>query len=126
MWYHCPTARCDSRLSLAIVIVLLKPGARTSAPGAILDGGTALEVAAEHGRLDIKSLSLQNDECYEANGLRCKKAAGLAAEEGHQVIVKLLEEHAVTRDLEIMSLNPEWPWKQQSQRNERISRGRPR
>ena len=42
----------------------------------------ALDAAAEHGRVDIVLLLLQNDDGAEAIDLRCKRAAKLAASNG--------------------------------------------
>lgn len=79
--------------NLKIVLMLLKAGARINAPGAIGGGRTALEAAAEHGRLDIVHLLLQNDDEPEAIEHRCKLAAEFAADNGHQVIARILRKH---------------------------------
>lgn len=53
----------------------------------------ALEAAAEHGRLGILSLLLENYDDSETVELGCKRAARFAEDEGYFVIVKLLREH---------------------------------
>jgi ankyrin repeat protein len=79
--------------NIKIVLMLLKAGARINAPGAIVGGRTALEAAAEHGRLDIVHLLLQNDDEPEVIEHRCKLAAEFAADNGHQVIARILRKH---------------------------------
>ena len=83
---------------LKIVLMLLKAGAEINAPSANVEGRMALDVAAEHGRLDIVLLLLKNDDDAEAIGLRCKRAAKLAASNGHHVIMRILKQHDVSRD----------------------------
>ena len=85
---------------LKITLMLLQAGAKINAPAANFHGRTALEAAAEHGRLDIMLLLLKNDhddDNAEAVSLRCKRAAKLAATNGHQVIARILNEHAGRR-----------------------------
>ena len=83
---------------LKIVLMLLKAGAEINAPSAKVEGRMALDVAVEHGRLDTVLLLLKNDDDAEAIGLRCKRAAKLAASNGHHVIMRILREHSVSRD----------------------------
>lgn len=56
-----------------------------------------MDAAAEHGRLDIVLLLLKNDDDAEAIELRCKRAAKLAALNGHLVIARILREHCTSR-----------------------------
>ena len=56
-------------------------------------GRTALEAAAENGRLDVLHLLLQNDNDPEMLAERCEEAAELAEEEGHRVIARILREY---------------------------------
>ena len=78
---------------LKIVLMLLQAGAQVNAPPANAEGRMALDAAAEHGRLDIVLLLLKNDEDAEAIELRCKRAAKLAALNGHLVIARILRGH---------------------------------
>ena len=82
---------------LKIVLMLLQAGAQVNAPPASTEGRMALDAAAEHGRLDIVLLLLKNDDDAEAIELRCKRAAKLAALNGHLVIARILREHRTGR-----------------------------
>ncbi|KAL2054392.1 hypothetical protein ABVK25_005140 [Lepraria finkii] len=82
---------------LKIVLMLLQAGAQVNAPPASTEGRMALDAAAEHGRLDIVLLLLKNDDDAEAIELRCKRAAKLAALNGHLVIARILREHRTSR-----------------------------
>ena len=73
--------------------MLLKAGAEINAARAVSAGRTALQAAAEHGRLDIVSLLLGNDHDTEGMELRCESAATFAEREGHDVIARILREH---------------------------------
>jgi ankyrin repeat protein len=78
---------------LNIVLILLRSGAQINAPPASREGRMALDAAAEHGRLDIVHLLLKNDDEPGAIETRCKRAAKLAASNGHYVIARILREH---------------------------------
>jgi ankyrin repeat protein len=73
--------------SVSIVTLLIEKGANVFAPAMGDDGRTALEGAAEHGRLDIVQLLLNLG--VEVTGSR---AIQFAREEGHDGVVALLEE----------------------------------
>jgi ankyrin repeat protein len=73
--------------SVSIVTLLIEKGADVFAPAMGDDGRTALEGAAEHGRLDIVQLLLNLG--VEVTGSR---AIQFAREEGHDGVVALLEE----------------------------------
>ena len=70
--------------------MLLKAGADINALAAKSNGRSALEAAAEHGRLDILSLLLKNDTDADGLECRCKDAAKLAEREGHIFISRML------------------------------------
>jgi ankyrin repeat protein len=73
--------------SMSIATLLIEKGANVFAPAMDDDGRTALEEAAEHGRLDIVQLLLNLGA--EVAGSR---AIQFAREEGHDGVVALLEE----------------------------------
>jgi ankyrin repeat protein len=73
--------------SMSIVTLLIERGADVNAPAMGKDGRTALEGAAEHGRLDLVQLLLNLG--VEVAGSR---AIEFAREEGHDGVVALLEE----------------------------------
>lgn len=73
--------------------MLLEAGADVNGPPAGKEGRTALEAAAENGRLDVLHLLLHNDNDIEALEMRCKQAAKLAEREGHLVIARILREY---------------------------------
>jgi ankyrin repeat protein len=81
--------------NLKIVLTLLKAGAQINAPPAEREGRMALQAAAEHGRLNIAVPLLKNDDDDESEAidLRCKRAAKLAAANGHYLIARILREH---------------------------------
>jgi ankyrin repeat protein len=70
--------------------MLLKAGANINAPAAKISGRGALEAAAEHGRLDIVALLLENDIDTDGLGNRCECAAKLAERNGHVFIASML------------------------------------
>jgi ankyrin repeat protein len=72
--------------SLRVVTLLIEKGADVHAPAMGEDGRTALEGAAEHGRLDVVQLLLNLG--VEVDGTR---AIQFAREEGHDGVVALLE-----------------------------------
>ena len=73
--------------SMSVVTLLIQKGANVKAPAIGVHGRTALEGAAEHGRLDIVQLLLKLG--VEAAGSR---AIQFAREKGHDGVVDLLEE----------------------------------
>jgi ankyrin repeat protein len=73
--------------SMSVVTTLVQAGADVNAPVICGWGRTAIEGAAEHGRLDIVQFLL--DLGVEASGSR---AMQLARKEGHDGVVALLEE----------------------------------
>jgi ankyrin repeat protein len=75
---------------LPIAVRLLEAGANGSAPGAENDGRTALEGAAEWGRLEMVHLLLNNDGEVDTLEERCEGAAKYADKEGHVVIARVL------------------------------------
>ena len=81
-----------------MVVMLLEAGAHVNAPPATECGRMALDVAAIHGRLDIVVLLLKNDDDAEGINVRCKRAAELAASNGHLVIARILREHCTNRE----------------------------
>ena len=73
--------------SMSVATLLIEKGADVNAPAVDEVGRTALEGAAEHGRLDIVQLLLNLG--VEVVGSR---AIQFAREEGHDGVVALLEE----------------------------------
>jgi ankyrin repeat protein len=73
--------------SMGVVTLLIQKGADVFAPAVGRYGRTAIEGAAEHGRLDIVQLLLNLG--VEAAG---SKAIQFAREEGHDGVIALLEE----------------------------------
>ena len=82
--------------NLKIAIMLLKAGAQINAPPAEVEGRYALDAAAEHGRLDIVYLLLKNDHEEAGKDLRCYRAAKFAVSNGHDILGRMLEEHAAS------------------------------
>lgn len=77
-----------------IVLMLLRAGANIAAPAALENGRTALEGAAEHGRLDTVALLLQtalNQGILKA--LHIDGAIERAAHEGHKHVIELLKKY---------------------------------
>jgi ankyrin repeat protein len=74
--------------SLSVASVLIENGADVNAPGIGRNGRTALEGAAEHGRLDMVQLLLN----VEAE-VRGSRAVRFARNEGHDGVVQLLSEN---------------------------------
>ncbi|KAK2002748.1 ankyrin repeat protein, partial [Colletotrichum falcatum] len=65
-----------------------------NAPGADMYGRTALEGAAEHGRLDVVQLLLNSGVQTCGDGRRqYVRAIGFARQEGHHAVVALLKSH---------------------------------
>jgi ankyrin repeat protein len=81
--------------NIKLVLMLLERGADVNAPGSIEHGNTALEAAALFGRLDIAQLLLN------AGAKSLETARDLAIEEGHFVMVDLLEDHIRKRDMDL-------------------------
>jgi ankyrin repeat protein len=72
--------------------MLLQAKADVDAPPAKYDGRTALEGAAEHGRLHMVHLLMANS-CHDgSHKAKYTKAANFATEEGHLAIAKLLRD----------------------------------
>ena len=84
-----------------ITLDLLESGADINTPARSFYGRTALENAAEQGRLDIVYLLIRNNQDLGKLKTDCKRAARLAREEGHSVIADLLEDHARKLALEL-------------------------
>jgi ankyrin repeat protein len=74
--------------SISVASVLIENGADVNAPGIGRNGRTALEGAAEHGRLDMVQLLLN----VEAE-VRGSRAVRLARNEGHDGVVQFLLEN---------------------------------
>ena len=74
-------------------MLLLHNGADINADRSARGGRTALQGAAEHGRLDIVYLLLESD--HEMEGLydRCEDAAEFADKKGHTTIARILREY---------------------------------
>ncbi|TQN71840.1 Protein fem-1-like protein B [Colletotrichum shisoi] len=73
---------------------LLDLQANPNAPGAAIFGRTALEGAAEYGRLDVVQLLLNSGVETCGSGRRqCVRAIEFARKEGHPILVKLLSSH---------------------------------
>ena len=68
--------------------MLLEAGADPNGEAAQICGRTALQGAAEHGRLDILQLLL--DSGAEIRGWPARKAKRLAEREGHAVVAQIL------------------------------------
>ena len=73
--------------------MLLQAGAEVNGVAAAEGGRTALEAAAEHGRLDIAVLLLENDDNTDAEAakIRYRRAANLASDNGHLVLAGVLQ-----------------------------------
>lgn len=74
-------------------MILLEAGADVNAPAAKREGRTALDAAAEHGRLDILHLLLKNDGKPSTLPVRCEQAAKLATKFGRLIIARILREY---------------------------------
>ncbi|WYZ46774.1 hypothetical protein EsH8_IX_000999 [Colletotrichum jinshuiense] len=73
---------------------MLELGADPSVPGSELFGRTALEGAAEHGRLDVVQLLLNSGVETDGNERRqYVRAIAFASEEGHHTVATLLKSH---------------------------------
>lgn len=71
----------------------LKAGADVNAVATFLDRRTALDGAAEHGRLDMIQMLLNAGACGDPTAEhRFKRAMELARRNGHFVVAKLLEQ----------------------------------
>lgn len=81
-----------------IVDLLLQHGADVNGPGAGYDGKTALEIAAEMGRLECVYKMLCHDKEPQTLGQRIQSAASLATFKGFHAIAKYLEEWLVKKD----------------------------
>lgn len=103
-----PAARTGGATALQIAAIsgklglakkLIDLGASVNAPGACYEGGrTALEGAAENGRIDmLQFLLLEGTDTTGKGRLHYLRAIKLALAEGHQVAAKLLKD---TRDWE--------------------------
>ncbi|KAK2029600.1 ankyrin repeat protein, partial [Colletotrichum zoysiae] len=77
-----------------LVSRILDLHADPNAPGAEINGRTALEGAAEHGRLDVVQLLLNSGVQTCGEGRRqYVRAIKFARTEGHHTVVKLLKSH---------------------------------
>jgi ankyrin repeat protein len=71
--------------------MLLKAGAHVNASPAYIEGRTALEGAAEHGRLDLVQLLINAGAGANAwEDVRYERAAELAKENHHFAIAEIL------------------------------------
>jgi ankyrin repeat protein len=71
--------------------MLIKAGADPNAPSAKFDGRTALEGAAENGRLDMVQLLLNaKADIGGSDGKNAERARDLALNNGHAVVARLL------------------------------------
>ncbi|XWW93368.1 hypothetical protein V2A60_001301 [Cordyceps javanica] len=77
--------------SLPIFCLLIDEGADVNAVVAPI-GQTALESAAEHGRLDMAYILFKRDKEPETLRLRCQRAAKLAASRGFPVLARELRQ----------------------------------
>ena len=77
-----------------ITLDLLQGGADVNAPASRHRGRTALEAAAENGRLNILRLLIINNHDTERLRQDCKRSARLARYEAHSVIAEVLQKHA--------------------------------
>jgi ankyrin repeat protein len=87
--------------SISVASVLIENGADVNAPGISRNGRTALEGAAEHGRLDMVQLLLN----VEAE-VRGSRAVRFARNEGHDGVVQFLLENGF-EDIKIGSTDGE-------------------
>ncbi|KAK1566201.1 ankyrin repeat protein, partial [Colletotrichum navitas] len=77
-----------------LVSKILDLHADPNAPGAEIEGRTALEGAAEHGRLDVVQLLLNSGVQTCGDGRRrYVRAIEFARREGHHAVVTLLKSH---------------------------------
>ena len=77
-----------------IVVKLLQLGADINAPAATFWGRTALEGAAEWGRLDLVQFLISNNSDELTLRKDCKRASRFAAYNNHNVLARMLTEHA--------------------------------
>ncbi|EEP81496.1 predicted protein [Uncinocarpus reesii 1704] len=75
--------------NIRIVLMLLAAGADVDGAPAMVNGRTAIEGAAEHGRLDALHILLNYHPDTEDLGLKKKRAARLAIQNGHFAIARL-------------------------------------
>jgi ankyrin repeat protein len=79
---------------LGIAYLLLKHGADVNTPAAELDGRTALEGAAEHGRVDMVQLLFNAGASISEDGRsQYESAMRRASENGHHATRQLLESY---------------------------------
>lgn len=81
--------------NIGIARLLVERGADCNAPGVPLIGGTALEGAAEYGRIDMVQYLL-SEGVNTTDGEHCRqyfRAIRLAEFEGHHLAARLLKEH---------------------------------
>ena len=75
---------------MRIALKFLEAGADVNADPADCEGRTALDGAAEHGRLDMVQMLLEAGACGTKSH-RFKQANGLARDNGHFAVARLLE-----------------------------------
>jgi ankyrin repeat protein len=78
-----------------IAIVLLDAGADVNAPGSCINGRTALEGAAERGRIDIVQWLLNAGA--DVTGSR---ASQLALSQGYNGVKRIIESHSMAEAME--------------------------
>jgi ankyrin repeat protein len=79
---------------LGIAYLLLKHGANVNAPAAEVDGRTALEGAAEHGRIDMVQLLFNAGASISEDGRsQYESAMRRASANGHHATRRLLESY---------------------------------
>jgi hypothetical protein len=79
---------------VGIACTLFGSGADPNVHGATFEGRTALESAAEHGRINIVQLLLGSETLIAGPGKeQFDRAISLAQVQGHGAVVNLLETH---------------------------------
>lgn len=78
---------------MGIAYLLLQNGAEVDAEGAEIDGRTALEGAAEHGRIDMVQLLLNHGALIHGDGqYQYERSLKFARETGHHALREMLED----------------------------------
>jgi ankyrin repeat protein len=76
---------------IGTAVLLIERGAHINAPGSKLNGRTALEGAAEHGRIDMLQLLINAGACNNGRDNQYLRSIRLAAMKGHLAVKNLLE-----------------------------------
>jgi hypothetical protein len=81
--------------NLKAVSILLCHKADVDAPPSVINGNTALEGAARHGRLETVKMLLnaRTAQSKGYDGPQFERAKGYAREHGHPEVVELIESH---------------------------------